>query len=199
MIRSAVFNSVSLFKGWGMGKATASRRVKVRERAAPVARIDGIDATPERLAMGEHEIVEAIRSTPTERMGKARKFSSAHLDRLHRAGRISYIQWFAGDWYRNTHERCQFSLSVVASYGERSGGGETPGCFGYGLPRQEAQLRARTELRKARDQFPQHMIGFMDRLLIHDALPRYGGRAAMRNLTEIRDALDRLAHYLRVA
>jgi hypothetical protein len=176
--------------------AQRSKKIKAAERAAPVAVIE-IDATPERLAMGDHEVVEALRSSPQERMGKARKFRSAHLDRLHRSGNITYYQWYAGDWYRNAHARCGFTLSVVSSYGESTGGSVSPATFGYGLPRQEAQIRARKAFRDAQKQFSQGMVGFMDRLLIRDNLPRYGGRAAARSMIEIRVALDKLAHYLR--
>lgn len=160
--------------------------------------ITGMDATPERMAKGESDVVLAKIDKAGERPGNARRFRESKLDRLHKSGSITYYQWFAGDWYRNTHDRCQFPLSVVASYGQRTGVGEHPGSFGYGLPRQEAQARARGALRTARAQFPREMIGFMDRLLIHDTMPRYGGRAAMRNLAQIRRALDMLAGYLRV-
>lgn len=171
-------------------------RKAIAAQTEPAFTISGLDATPERMAKGESDVVQALIDRAGERPGNARKFRASHLDRLHKSGSINYYQWYAGDWYREKHARCQFPLSVVASYGERSGAGEYPGNFGYGLPRQEAQARAREELRKAREQFPREMIGFMDRFLIHDSMPRYGGRAAMRNLAQIRRALDTLAGYL---
>jgi hypothetical protein len=177
-----------------MGKAT--HRQPAKHLDAP--EVTGIDATPERFAKDDSDVVTALIDRAGERPGKARRFRSSHLDRMHKSGTLNYYQWYAGDWYRNTHNRCQFPLSVVASYGERSGAGEYPGTFGYGLPRQEAQLRARDALRMARAQFPRDMIGFMDRLLIHDSMPRYGGRAAMRNVAQIRRALDTLAGYLQL-
>lgn len=173
-------------------------RIRKAAKTEPAFAISGIDATPERMAKGESDVVQALIDRAGERPGNARKFRASHLDRLHKSGSISYYQWYAGNWYREQHDRCQFPLSVVASYGERSGAGEYPGTFGYGLPRQEAQLRAREALRMARAQFPRDMVGFMDRLLIHDTLPRYGGRAAMRNLAQIRRALDTLAGYLQL-
>jgi hypothetical protein len=181
------------------GAITVGRaKGKRKERSAPQIMVTGFDATPERLAKDESEIVPAALDHAGERQGRARKFRAAHLDRLHRAGSLTWVQWYAGDCYRNAHHRCQFPLSVVASYGERTSAGEHPGAFGFGLPRQEAQVRARQQLAAMRGQLDRHMIGFMDRFLIHDTMPRYGGRAAMRNMAEIRNALDRLAQYLRL-
>lgn len=173
-------------------------RIRKAAQTEPAFVISGIDATPERMAKGESDVVQALIDRAGERPGNARKFRASHLDRLHKSGSLNYYQWYAGDWYREKHTRCQFPLSVVASYGERSGAGEYPGNFGYGLPRQEAQARAREDLRRAREQFPRDMVGFMDRFLIHDTMPRYGGRAAMRNLAQIRRALDTLAGYLQL-
>lgn len=170
-----------------MGKAT---------RQAPRPAVTGIDATPERLAKEDSDIVNALRENPRERMGKVRKFRAAHLDRYLASGSITYAQWYAGDWYRQQHHRCAYPLRVVAGYGQSAGAGEHPGSFGYGLPRQEAQARAREVLKKARAVFPRDMIGFMERFLVHDELPRYGGRAAMRSMDSIRRSLDLLVDYI---
>lgn len=153
-----------------------------------------VDATPERLAKGDHSefVNPATIDSSEQRIGLTRRFKSSHLDRLYANDRLTWVQWHAGDWYRTQHQRCSYALSVVASYGEQTSAGEVS----YGLPRSEAQLRARSLLHKARAAMPKHMIGFMDRLLIHDELPRYGGRAAMRNIAEIGKALDRLADWL---
>lgn len=159
-----------------------------------------IDATPERLSKGDiSEFVNPAKIDSAEQpIGLTRRFASAHLDRLHKNGRINWVQWYAGDWYRQTHQRARYASAGVGAYGERTSAPENPVSFGYGLPRQEAAVQARCRLRSARAQFPQHMIGFMDRFLIHDSLPKYGGRAAARSLTEIRNALDQLAGYLRL-
>src|SRR3546814_1700657 len=93
----------------------------------------------------------------------------------------------ACDWYRNLHHRGRFGLQVVASYGERTTGGEV----GYGLPRTEAQLNARRQFMEARKEWPISMQGFMDRFLIQDDMPRYGGSKAMRTIKQMQDALDR--------
>src|SRR3546814_12459699 len=62
--------------------------------------------------------------------------------------------------------------SDVCSSDLRTSAGE----ISYGLARTDSQLRARKFLRECRESIPFEMRGFMDRLLIHDALPRYGGR-----------------------
>lgn len=182
-----------------MARNHGLKRKPTKPRAAPVICVTGIDATPERLAKDpDNDIVPAAIEKLGERQGKARQFRASHLDRLHKSGSLSYVQWYAGNVYRETHDRCRFSLSVVASYGERTMAGDHPGSFGYGLPRQEAQARARDQMRLMRSELPRELQGFMDRLLIHDSMPRYGGRAAMRNLAEIRKGLDALASYLRL-
>jgi hypothetical protein len=173
-----------------MGKAT-------RVRDLPANVVTGFDATPERLAKNDDsEIVAAAILSATERRGKARQFTVSQLDRWKKSGIVTYRQWLAGDHYRNTHHSAKFSLSVVACYGERSNPGEGPGTFGYGLPRQEAAASARQHLRDMRAQWPQELQGYMDRLLIHDTLPRYGGRAHHHSVTKIRNALEELCRYL---
>lgn len=158
-----------------------------------------IDATPERLAKGdESEFVNPAEIDSKQTIALTRRFRSSHLDRLYRkddpSSKLSWAQYYAGDWYRNLHARCHFALSVVASYGERTSAGEPS----YGLARTEAQARARQQYREARQHWPEGMTGFMERLLIRNEYPRYGGRAAMRNLDQIRAALSAMARYLRL-
>jgi hypothetical protein len=175
-------------------------RMKRKAKPAPVHGVTGLDATPERLAKDpDNDIVPAGIEKLGERQGRARQFRATHLDRLHRSGSLSYIQWFAGNHYRETHARCHFALSVVSPYAERTGAAEHPGSFGFGLPRQEAQVRARDQMRLMRSQIPHQLQGFMDRLLIHDSMPRYGGNQKVRMLTSIRNGLDELARYLRLS
>ncbi len=153
-----------------------------------------LDATPERLAKGdEFEFVNPAKIDSDEQpIGLVRRFRSSHLDRMHRGGRIGWAQWYAGDWYRNQHQRCCFALSVVSSYGERSSNSEPS----YGLPRSQAQASARQAFRQARLRFAIVDQSFMDSLLLHDELPTYGGRASLRNVRRVRAALDRLADWL---
>lgn len=62
-----------------MGKAT---------RTAAQPRVTGIDATPERLAKNDHDITDALRGSPTERMAKARKVKPP-IDILRLAGKLT--------------------------------------------------------------------------------------------------------------
>lgn len=171
--------------------ARQRRKPKQRAQFTPP-----LDATPERLAKGDDsEIVNPAEIDDTEQaITLTRRFRSSTLDRMHKNGKLTWVQWYAGDQYRNAHHRAAFSMSVVAAYGERTTGGECS----YGLPRTESQLRARNFVKACRDQIPFEMRGFMDRLLVHDQMPKYGGRAAMRNLSQIRKALDQLAQWMRL-
>ncbi|MCB4860778.1 hypothetical protein K7W03_14380 [Sphingobium sp. PNB] len=172
----------------------ARRRSK---KKVAVAYVPPVDATPERLAKGDDsEWVNAAEIDDTEQaINRVRRFRSSTLDRLHNNGKISWPQWYAGDQYRNAYHRAAMLPGVVASYGERT----TVGECSYGLARTESQVRARQFVRQCREQIPFDMRGFMDRLLIHDDLPRYGGRKAMRSLAEVRRTLDSLADFMRIA
>lgn len=168
-----------------------------------------LDATDQRLnrAIEESgnsgdawEYINPAKIDSNQPIGLVRRFRASHLDRLYRRddSRRSVLTWrqyYAGDWYRNTYHRAGITLSVVASYGERVSGGEPA----YGLPRTVRQADARRLWREARQKFPRQMVGFMDRLLIHDELPRYGGASRMRALKEVADALDCLADWLKLA
>lgn len=156
-----------------------------------------LDATPERLAKGDE--FEWIRPDGVEEAKgginpTVRRFRMAHLDRLHKAEKLTLVQWYAGDWYRNTHHKCAFGSKLTSSYGERTSSSDPA----YGLPRTEAQYRARSDLRQAREQWPQAMREHMDRFLIEDVYPRLSPRARSRDLGQMRNALDRLAMYLRM-
>lgn len=166
-----------------------------RNKRKPVVRVEHVDATPERIRMDESEFVNPAEIDSSEQgITLTRRFRASHLDRLYRNDKLTWAQWYAGDWFRNTHHNARFGLSVISSYGERTSASEPS----YGLPRTERQLRARQMVMEARKQFPQHMLGFMERLLIHDDLPRYGGRASMRNIAQISGALNSLATWLKI-
>jgi hypothetical protein len=152
-----------------------------------------LDATPERLAKGDDfEFINPAKIDSSEQpIGHVRRFRASHLDRLYRSDRLNWVQWHAGDWYRNQHDRCRFALSVVGGYGERSSASEPS----YGLPRSHAQAVARQQFREARLRFAGE-ARFMDRLLLEDEMPVYGGRASLRNVQRIRAALNELAKWL---
>lgn len=169
-----------------MGKATKLKR-KVRTSFR-----DQDDATPERLAKGDaSEFVNpAIIDSSEQGIGRVRRFRrESQLDRWHKAGVIDQRQFTAGDEYRTLHMRAISVPRVVASYGERTSAGETD----YGMARTVVQARSRQRWRDARAVIPQTLVGFLDRLLIHDTLPTFRGRAQMRTFAEARKALDTLA------
>ena len=153
-----------------------------------------LDATPERLAKGDDfEFINPAKIDSGEQsIGLVRRFRASHLDRLYRGRRLTWVHWYAGDWYRNQHTRCGFALSVVSSYGGRSSRSEPS----YGLPRSEAQARARKLFMQGRHRLLRSDLAFMDNFLLYDELPTYGGRASLRNVLRIRKALDRLADWL---
>jgi hypothetical protein len=172
-----------------MARTRGKRKVKAPHQVA-------LDATPERLSKGDgFEFINPAHIDDTEQpIGRVRRFRASMLDRLHDRGKLTYAQWYAGDVYRNTYHRAAIGSSAVSSYGERSTGGECS----YGLPRTESQLRARRFIRDASNQLPFEDRGFIDRFLIYDDLPRYGGRQAMRTVSQIRLSLDLMAVWMRL-
>lgn len=177
-------------------------------RKRRVETVQHIDATPERILRAVNDAGSPSQAwdyvNPAEINSHlpntlVRRFKSAHLDRFYNRTKpdqsvLSFRQWYAGDWYRNEHSRAGFGTSVISSYGERTSGGECA----YGMPRTQRQADARLRWRNARQQFSRTMVGFMDRFLLHDELPRYGGNQRMKNLREIAFELDALADWLKL-
>lgn len=81
-----------------MGKATAQRRIKARDRAAPTVRLES-DATPQRLAMCAVGVTEALRDKG-ERMAKVRRLVPP-IDTLLANGRITEEEHRALTYYRD--------------------------------------------------------------------------------------------------
>jgi hypothetical protein len=170
-----------------------SRALKRRRQTLAPA---PIDATPERLAMCESEWINPAEIDSSDQpMGYTRRLKPmSRLDRWHRAHVITQRQYDAGNWYRTVYEAGSIEPRVVSSYGERTTGGENS----YGLARTDRQMQARLALRAARGIFCREMVGFMDRLLLRDALPDFRGRRMMHTISETRHALDDLADYLKL-
>ncbi|WP_148648334.1 hypothetical protein [Sphingobium cupriresistens] len=157
-------------------------------------KIPPMDATPERLAKEpDASMIEVKDEKNAAGSIVVRRFRSTHLDRLHKNGKLTLQQWQAGEWYRNKHDEGHPSPRVTAQYGHHVPGGEPS----YGLARTEYQLRCRQDWLAARSCWTRDQQGFMDRFLVRDELPRYGGRKAMRNIAFIRDALEEMRDYLR--
>lgn len=165
-----------------------SRPKEIKEKPAQ------FDATPERLAKEPDAELMPVRDDRNKAgTVMVRRFRSTHLDRLHKNGKLTFPQWSAGEWYRDMYAAGHPPLRVTAKYGEHVPGGEPD----YGLARTDAQSKARDAWKAARAQWSREQQGFMDRLLLRDELPRYGGRRAMQSITFIRNALDEMAGYLR--
>src|SRR3546814_4037292 len=66
--------------------AKVKRKIRVRAEF-----VQAMDATPERLAKGDHsEMVNPAEIDDTEQaIARVRRFRSSHLDRLHKNGRLS--------------------------------------------------------------------------------------------------------------
>jgi len=174
-----------------MGKAM---KRKVRPVRVPCP--TGEDATPQRLAHGDHELANGIIDRAGERTPLVRKITPP-LDRWHRAKMIDLRQHRAGQAYSALHERCFLEPKVTAGYGERIGAAANPGDFGYGLPRLSAQADARSRMRLVRGIIPAADRGMIDRFLLHDSLPRYGGKKHHQLVSSVRNCLDLLADYFR--
>jgi hypothetical protein len=179
----------------GNGRGIEVARVR-RKRKQQTARIEIIDATPERIAKADSEFVNPAEIDSSEQaIGYVRRIKAdTRLDKWYRAKIISQIQFDAGNWYRTVHHASCVEPRVVAAYGERT----TNGSINYGLPANNRQMTARLALREARSVFPREMVGFMDRFLLRDALPNYRGRQQMRTIAQARQALSDLASYLRM-
>jgi hypothetical protein len=151
-----------------------------------------VDCTPERLAKGDaSEMVNPAKIDSSEQpIGLTRRFRrTPHLDRWHKGQIIDQRQWWAGDAYRKLYEGSQTMPRVVASYGERTTGGECD----YGLARTDAQRRRRVAFRAARGAIPLDVLGMIDRLLLRDELPAFRGRRQQSAITQVRKGLDSLA------
>ena len=169
----------------GMSKAEWKIAKQQHEEAEKIRKMPH-HPTPERMRQDESDEYGATIAKAGDRALLTRKFASTHLDRLYRSGKLTWLQFHAGDKYRDLYVEAGIGLRVTAKYGETNGGGEES----YGMPRTMRQAYARQKLRAARDQLPKDMVGFIDRFVIHDELPRYGGRASYRSIKQIASALD---------
>lgn len=183
-----------------MARGGAARKRKEKslrmqmEAALPKRAEKPFDCTPERLTKGDSsDFVDPAKIDSSEQaIGRARQFRNlSRLDQWHRTGVIDQRQFTAGHEYRTLHMRATSTPRLVAAYGERTTGGERD----FGMARTDAQARARMRWRQARDAIPRDMVAFLDRLLIHNSLPHYRGRAQMRSISDTRRALDELAYH----
>lgn len=154
-----------------------------------------VEPTPERLARDQWDWVNPAEIDSSEQpIGRTRRVMTSRVDRLYAAGSLTWTQWHAADWYRRQHYLARFGSCVTSSYGDRVSGGDPTS----GLPSTERQYKARRLWREAREAMPVQMVGFIDRLVLHDEMPSARNRAGQRMLIDLRIALDTLAIWLQM-
>lgn len=125
--------------------------------------------------------------------GRGRRYSRLqHLDRLKRNNKLTHEQFAAGDWYRSRYEAGRYDAARTQDWTRVRG----ENVVDFTLP-VNAQ-HARDQWRMARRCWPTDMIGFMDAFLLRDQYPKRHHRAAARQISDIRRALDAMAKYLRI-
>ncbi len=169
------------------------RRAKIDNRGPLQRALDNIaieDAqsyldviTPEMAAKGVYS---------AENKGR-RYFRLRHLDRLHKAGKLTYEQHQAGDWYRTQWEAGRYDAARTADWTRVRG----QNVVQFILPTNAQQ--ARDNWRAARSLIPRQIVGFMDRFLLHDHWPtvrQHKDRGS--NMVTLTTGLNLLASYLRL-
>jgi hypothetical protein len=134
--------------------------------------------TPEQAASGDYD--------DTGR----RKFRLHMIDRLHRNNKLTYEQHAAGSWYRDQWDRGRYDNPRTSDPGRARGSN----VLSF-IP--VNQQRARDNWLEARTKWPTGMLGFMERLILRNELPKRHHRAMARDLAAIRAALDAMVKHLR--
>lgn len=175
-----------------MGKAA---KKKIRIRKAPAAPTAAFEATPERLAQAGNDnsrLDKGKIERAGDRVPLVRRFADAYVDRLLRAKRLTYAQWYAADWYREVYELTGIGQRVTANYGG-SGAGECS----YGMATTERQAHARQRLRAARALLPVNMVELIDRVILHDMVPALAnGQQRARFAARLGRALQPVAEWI---
>jgi hypothetical protein len=171
-----------------MGKATTAKK----RIPNPVEALDG--PTEAQKANGHYERTDFIHADLGQRVTafvnqggeiNGRSFKSWHLDRLHKAGVFDDLQYAAGVWYRQMHERGRYESPKTSNYDSVGGGGA-------GVHITDATQFARDRWRAARTAIPSDMVGFMDRFLLRNGWPKMHHRQKFRTVARIKDALERI-------
>ncbi|WP_209046267.1 hypothetical protein [Rhizorhabdus histidinilytica] len=175
----------------------AKRNKKVRIRKAPAAPSAAFEATPERLAQAGNDNMSLVKA-PIDRAGQrallTRRFADSYVDRLLKAKRLTYAQWYAADWYREIYQLTGIEARVVARYDitHASASGTN-----YGMAVTERQAQARMRWRAARETLPSHMLALVDRIVLHDMVPALqGGVQRARFAERLGRALQPLAEWI---
>lgn len=171
-----------------MGKA-----IKLRKRTpSPVEALDG--PTEAQRANGQYERTDFIHADNAQRVTafvnrggeiNGRAFKSWHLDRLHKAEVFDDLQYAAGVWYRQMHERGRYESPKTTNLDSVGGGSG-------GVHITDATQFARDRWRAARAALPDDMVGFMDAFLLHNRWPKMHHRERFRKVARIKQALERI-------
>lgn len=137
--------------------------------------------TPEQLASGDYEAKDKGR----------RYYRLQHIDRLHKNGRLTYEQHQAAAMYRDLYDAGRYDAPRTQDWTRVRG----ENVVNFTMPTK--QQDARDRFNDARKEIPRKLVGFVDRLLLRNEWPKVHHRAAARNLTDLRNALDTLAAHFR--
>src|SRR3546814_7664241 len=87
-----------------------------------VSATDVIDATPERLAKGDDStfVNPAEIDSGEQHISLTRRFTLSHIDRLYRNEKLTWEQWYAGDWYRTQYFIGAIGSRVTGAYEPRT-------------------------------------------------------------------------------
>lgn len=145
--------------------------------------------TPEQRASGLY--ASGFDEKGKAQSGGRRYFRLAHIDRLHRNGKLTYEQHQAGEHYRNLWDMGRYDAPKTMNLDPLRGSNIVQ----FTLPTRAQD--ARDLWRLARREIQMRDVGFADRLLLHDQWPKVHHRASLRNLTTLRNVLDTLAVHFR--
>lgn len=123
-----------------------------------------------------------------------RYFRTQHLDRLHKAGKLTYEQYEAGKIYRNLYDAGRYDSTRTADWTRVRG----ENVVTFTLPTSAQDSRDRWHV--ARKEVPIKLVGFLDRLVLRDEWPQSRQqRVRASYLTTLRNGLDVLVYHFRLA
>lgn len=171
------------------------KSVKIRRPLAAPRPL--LDATPERMAHADgHSVMTgATIERAADRAVLVRRFADTAIDRMYRAKRLTFAQWYAADWYATAYAQAGLGPRVVANYDAGASGGGSD--IGGKLLGSEGQYAWRLRWRQARALIPPQMLRLVEALVLEGQRPAFGdGHQAKRYAARIGAALDPIAHLL---
>lgn len=145
--------------------------------------------TPEQRASGLY--ASGFDEKGKAQTGGRRYFRLAHIDRLHRNGKLTYEQHQAGAHYRNLWDMGRYDAPKTMNLDPLRGSNIVQ----FSLPTKAQE--ARDLWRLARREIQSRDVGFADRLLLHDQWPPQSTKQRDRCMKTLRNVLDTLAVHFR--